>query len=293
MLDFLWPTKSPIQKLKDASANNLILSEADIYNSAYLPWYVKLASNVLTSTNNTPKHVAFIMDGNRRFAKTKLGTSEVIQGHSAGFDKLCEILIWCRICQIETVSVYAFSTENFKRSPTEVLGLMKLFEEKLDQIISETENLTKLKANSVKINFVGQIEQLPEKLRAKISKIHAAWPEKPTCTLNVCLAYVSKDEIVQAVEKTVENCRISPSGDRCSLSDQQFCQKFKENLQISEPFPDLLIRTSGETRLSDFMLYQVFENTRLEFIPSLWPDMTFFDFFKCILNWQVFNSNFD
>jgi len=286
----MFSKSNPIDRIRNLPASNLIKSEADLYKN--VPWYVKFASKILTSAN-TPQHVAFIMDGNRRFARTKLNTQNVLQGHTAGFDKLCEILIWCRILKIEHVSVYAFSTENFKRSETEVSGLLKLFNEKLDDLCGENDqNLEKLTKNDIKINFVGQIDRLPLDLKAKIGKIHETWENgskncsknerQPKCTLNICLAYTSSEEITTALEK---------SKNKKSDDQTTFINEFKSNLLIKEPFPELLIRTSGETRLSDFLLFQVFEKTRLEFVKCLWPDLGFFDFFGCVLNWQVFNEN--
>ena len=284
-----------METLKNLPASHLIKSEADINEN--LPWYVRFSSKILTSTNSTPKHIAFIMDGNRRYAKTKLNTQNVLQGHNAGFNKLIEILVWCRLLKIRIVSVYAFSIENFKRSDHEVGGLFKIFEEKLLELASP-KNLEKLKENRIKIKFVGEIDRLPGDFKSRIDQItnvNFGEGNEAECTLNICLAYTSRNEIVNAVDKSIEQEQErddfyqSDSGLAGTTSLEQFRESFEQCLMIQKPFPDIMIRTSGETRLSDFMLYQCFEKTRMEFIDCLWPEMGYFDFLKCVLNWQVFN----
>lgn len=252
------------------SHKSIITSETDIIKQ--VPWYIKWVASILTSTNQIPKHIAFIMDGNRRFARNK--NQQVLEGHKAGFEKLADVLIWCRLCKVKMVTVYAFSLENFKRSQTEVDGLMKLFESTFEQIKGD---LKLAKKNRIEIKIVGEIHLLSEKIRKMICEIHdnnEFGGEEPACTMNVCIAYTGRQEIVNALDRASKN---------------QETQQFEQYFDI--PPADILIRTSGETRLSDFMLYQTSQHkTRICFINSLWPDFKFLEFIKCYLEWQIYND---
>merc|ERR1711963_910497 len=162
-----------------------------------VPWYMKWASSILTSTNQIPKHIAFIMDGNRRFARNK--NQEVIQGHHAGFEKLADVLIWSRLCKVKEVTVYAFSLENFKRSETEVQGLMKLFKNTFEQIKDDLPTARKIK---IQIRIIGELHLLTEPIREMIEEIHRETKvDNPCCILNVCIAYTGRQEIVNALNR--------------------------------------------------------------------------------------------
>ncbi|KAI2515750.1 dehydrodolichyl diphosphate synthase subunit, partial [Homo sapiens] len=188
-----------------------------------------------------PKHIAFIMDGNRRYAKKC--QVERQEGHSQGFNKLAETLRWCLNLGILEVTVYAFSIENFKRSKSEVDGLMDLARQKFSRLMEEK------------------------------------------CFLNVCFAYTSRHEISNAVREMawgVEQGLLDPSDISESLLDK--CLYTNRS-----PHPDILIRTSGEVRLSDFLLWQT-SHSCLVFQPVLWPEYTFWNLFEAILQFQMNHS---
>jgi len=248
---------------------SLIAKEADIIEE--LPFYIRWAAQILTSMpNKIPHHIAFIMDGNRRFARAR--GQQVLQGHKAGFDKLGEVLMWCRLCRVKMVTVYAFSLENFKRSKDEVSGLMQLFEDTCRQLKVE---LARAKDNKIQIKIVGETHLLPQSTQEMIQEIHDNAPEEVDCVFNVCIAYTGRQEIVNALDR-------SQKSENGGTLDQF----------MDIPPADILLRTSGEARLSDFMLYQCFqsERTRLCFVQSLWPDFTFYEFARSYVEWQVFNS---
>ncbi|XP_072357084.1 dehydrodolichyl diphosphate synthase complex subunit DHDDS isoform X2 [Scyliorhinus torazame] len=185
-----------------------------------------------------PEHVAFIMDGNRRYAQKCRVERE--QGHSRGFEKLAETLRWCLNLNIREVTVYAFSIENFKRSKEEVDGLMELARQKFTRLLEEQ------------------------------------------CFLNVCFAYTSRHEITSAVREMalgVEEGLLKPSD--LSESLLGWCL-----YSSGSPDPDLLIRTSGEVRLSDFLLWQT-SHSCLVFQPVLWPEYSFWNLCQAILQYQV------
>ncbi|XP_010127511.1 PREDICTED: dehydrodolichyl diphosphate synthase isoform X4 [Chlamydotis macqueenii] len=185
-----------------------------------------------------PKHVAFIMDGNRRYAQKC--HVERQEGHSQGFDKLAQTLRWCLNLGIREVTVYAFSIENFKRSKEEVDGLMDLARQKFSRLLEEQ------------------------------------------CFLNVCFAYTSRHEISNAVREMawgVEQGLLEPSDVSESLLDKCLYTN-------NSPDPDLLIRTSGEVRLSDFLLWQT-SHSCLVFQSVLWPEYSFWNLCEAILRFQM------
>ncbi|XP_054959600.1 dehydrodolichyl diphosphate synthase complex subunit DHDDS isoform X9 [Pan paniscus] len=194
-----------------------------------------------------PKHIAFIMDGNRRYAKKC--QVERQEGHSQGFNKLAETLRWCLNLGILEVTVYAFSIENFKRSKSEVDGLMDLARQKFSRLMEEQEKLQK---HGVCIRVLGDLHLLPLDLQELIAQAVQATKNYNKCFLNVCFAYTSRHEISNAVREMawgVEQGLLDPSDISESLLDK--CLYTNRS-----PHPDILIRTSGEVRLSDFLLWQ-------------------------------------
>uniref|UniRef100_A0A8V8TQS0 Alkyl transferase n=1 Tax=Homo sapiens TaxID=9606 RepID=A0A8V8TQS0_HUMAN len=194
-----------------------------------------------------PKHIAFIMDGNRRYAKKC--QVERQEGHSQGFNKLAETLRWCLNLGILEVTVYAFSIENFKRSKSEVDGLMDLARQKFSRLMEEKEKLQK---HGVCIRVLGDLHLLPLDLQELIAQAVQATKNYNKCFLNVCFAYTSRHEISNAVREMawgVEQGLLDPSDISESLLDK--CLYTNRS-----PHPDILIRTSGEVRLSDFLLWQ-------------------------------------
>ncbi|XP_071309627.1 dehydrodolichyl diphosphate synthase complex subunit DHDDS isoform X2 [Agelaius tricolor] len=202
-----------------------------------------------------PKHVAFIMDGNRRYAQKC--HVERQQGHSQGFDKLAQTLRWCLNLGIREVTVYAFSIENFKRSKEEVDGLMDLARQKFSRLLEEQENLKK---HGVCIRVLGDLPLLPVDIQELIAQAVLATRSYNKCFLNVCFAYTSRHEISNAVREMawgVEQGLLEPSDVSESLLDKCLYTN-------NSPDPDLLIRTSGEVRLSDFLLWQKARDSYLE-----------------------------
>uniref|UniRef100_A0ABI8A2S1 Alkyl transferase n=1 Tax=Felis catus TaxID=9685 RepID=A0ABI8A2S1_FELCA len=205
-----------------------------------LSLWERFCANIIKA-GPVPKHVAFIMDGNRRYAKKR--QVERQEGHSQGFNKLAETLRWCLNLGILEVTVYAFSIENFKRSKSEVDGLMDLARQKFSRLMEEQ------------------------------------------CFLNVCFAYTSRHEISNAVREMawgVEQGLLDPSDISESLLDK--CLYTNHS-----PHPDILIRTSGEVRLSDFLLWQT-SHSCLVFQPVLWPEYTFWNLCEALLQYQMNHS---
>jgi len=226
-------------------------------------WLQRLGINVI-KVGSIPRHVAVIMDGNRRFAKQS-GVA-TIEGHTKGFDKLAETLQWCRELGVKEVTVYAFSIENFKRGEKEVDGLLNLAKEKFKVLISEEE---KLKKHGVRVKIIGNISYLPEDMQEIVKKAEEITENNTEATLNVAFSYTSREEITHAV---LESSRIVQQGD---LKPDEIDEDLLESLMYTKHStkPDLLIRTSGETRLSDFLLWQA-SSSITYFTPVLWPEFS-------------------
>ncbi|XP_041961736.1 dehydrodolichyl diphosphate synthase complex subunit DHDDS [Alosa alosa] len=236
----------------------------------------RISANILKA-GPIPKHVAFIMDGNRRYARKR--QVERQEGHSQGFEKLAETLRWCLRLDIREVTVYAFSIENFKRSKDEVDGLMELAKQKFTRLLEEQENLEK---HGVCIRVLGDLTLLPLDLQEVIAKAVLATKTHNKCFLNVCFAYTSRHEIASAVREMawgVEQGLIRPS----DVSEALLSQCLYTS---NSPNPDMLIRTSGEVRLSDFLLWQT-SYSCLVFQSVLWPEYSFWNLCEAILQYQL------
>jgi len=251
--------------------------ELEWFARGTLPYFGKLGVKIL-KMNRVPKHVAFIMDGNRRYARTN-HLESVVKGHSRGFDQLTRVLEWCNLLGIKEVTVYAFSLENFKRSEDEVEGLFRMAVEKFERLLKEKKQLEE---NEICFRFFGDVEKLPSRLQELIKEIQEFTKNYKRACLNVCLAYTSQNEIVRAMQRIqtdVKDGRI----DSNEINEDVFNQALdtRDSLPI-----DMLIRTSGEHRLSDFLLWQC-SNTFLYFDDVLWPDFSFWNLFKAVIQYQM------
>lgn len=202
-----------------------------------------------------PRHVAIIMDGNGRWAQSE--GQERLYGHKRGVDSVRAVVRTAADLGVEYLTIYAFSTENWGRPEQEVDGLMQLLSY---TIINEVEPLAK---NSVRLKFIGDIAGLPEQLQKSV-KIAEEFPiEAVKMTLVIALNYSSRWEIVRAVQ-----CIVS-SGIEADQVTEQVVEQYLCTRDIPEP--ELMIRTSGEQRLSNFMLWQL-SYTELYFTSVLWPE---------------------
>lgn len=237
-------------------------------------WLENLACSILRC-GQVPKHVAFIMDGNRRFAnKVKIDKAD---GHKKGFDTLAKVLSWCRELGINQVTLYAFSIENFKRTPEEVNSIMNLAREKCDSLLNE---LDKVHEAGIRVRIAGNLHLLPKDLRDRVVRIQDATCNNDKAYLNICMAYTSRQELVSAIK----NLSIMVKGKAIS-PDHVDMTLLEKKLYLSRPFPELIIRTSGEVRLSDFMLWQC-QESMLIFVDALWPEISIWDFMKAIFHFQ-------
>lgn len=231
-------------------------------------WYI--SKNL--EKDKMPRHVAIIMDGNRRYSKLQ-GNKAAIEGHKRGVDTLENVLEWCIDLGIDIVTVYAFSTENFKRSEKEVKDLMQLF---VDSFLSISTN-KKIHKNEVKLKAVGRLDLFPEDVREAIEDAEKSTENYNKRLINIAMGYDGRVEIVDAFRKIAEKVKtgeINPEDiDEKMINDNLYTAGLED--------PNLVIRTSGEERLSGFLLWQS-SYSELYFTDSLWPELRKVDFLRAI-----------
>lgn len=238
-------------------------------------WFQRLCGKILQS-GPIPKHVAFIMDGNRRFASKKC--IERSQGHMKGVEKLTEVLEWCLNLGISEVTVYAFSIDNFKRSKEEVECLMELARQRAKRLLEEKDELNK---HGVCVRLIGNLNLLPQDIQNIIVEVVNLSKNNTRAFLNICLAYSSQDEISTAIKDVAEGVQMGLL--KTSDVDQQLLQNCMYTNK--SPNPDLLIRTSGEVRLSGFLAWQSTFSC-LSFLKVLWPEFSVWHLYLAVLNYQ-------
>ncbi len=223
--------------------------------------------------NNIPQHVAIIMDGNGRWAKQQ--GEDRIFGHHEGVNSVREIVEACGEIGVKYLTLYAFSTENWNRPKDEVDALMELL---VATISMETPNLNK---KGVRLQAIGDIKSLPESCQAELQESIDITANNSTVTLILALSYSSKWEITHSVKE------IAKQIEEGKLKASEITSKhIEKHLNTSKyPDPELMIRTSGEHRISNFLLWQL-AYAEFYFTDTLWPDFRKDDFFKAILSYQ-------
>lgn len=225
---------------------------------------------------NIPKHIAIIMDGNRRWAKGR--GLEVIKGHQKGAEVLEKIVEEASKMGVRTITVYALSTENIKeRARREILGLFDLFRQGYQT------RLSKMMKEGVKVNILGEMRGLPSIIRIIIDKIKKTYIQNESIVLNIALNYGGKKELVQAIKDIVKK-----GIDVDKINEELIEKHLYTNGQHS---PELVIRTGGRIRLSNFLLWQT-AYSELYFTKILWPDFSPSEFKKAILWYQSQKRNF-
>jgi short-chain Z-isoprenyl diphosphate synthase len=225
-----------------------------------------------------PAHVAVILDGNRRWASLA-GLQAPAEGHRAGADKLDELLDWCVRLGIGQVTVWALSNENFSRSREEISGLLDVVAEKL-------RSLADLHGRqSVRIRVYGRLEDLPDRLREAISAAEQATAANAGLRLNIALGYSGRDELVDATRALVKRLaaeELDPAAMAARITPEAIASHL---YTAGEPDPDLIIRTSGEVRLSGFLPWQG-AHSELYFTDVYWPELRELDFLRALRTYQ-------
>ncbi len=220
-----------------------------------------------------PSHIAIIMDGNGRWARQKMRPR--IYGHHAGVKTVDRVVTYCRKLGIKALTLYSFSSENWSRPPDEVSALMGILHEYLIR------ELNRMVAEDIRFNTIGSIELLPDFARNAISDVKKKTEGNTGMTLTLALSYGGRDEILRATQKLAQAaCRgeIDPS----AIDESVFAKALDTS---GLPDPDLLIRTSGELRISNFLLWQL-AYAEMSFTERLWPDFGEADIEEAILSYQ-------
>ena len=221
--------------------------------------------------NNIPKHIAIIMDGNGRWAKEK-GKKRFF-GHLAGV-KVVKKIVQCAInIKIQNLTLFAFSKENWNRPKLEVNMLMDLF------IATIKENQNHFLKNKIKIQIIGSINDLPEKCQFALNEMVAATKHNNMLTLTLAISYSSRSEIIGAINKIIRSGELAEHNEITEKMFNQYLQT--ANL----PEPELLIRTSGEKRISNFLLWQI-AFSELYFSEKKWPDFDEEELYMAIFEYQ-------
>ncbi len=219
--------------------------------------------------NNLPQHIAIIMDGNGRWAKKK-GKLRAF-GHKNGVGAVRETVESCAELGVKHLTLYAFSTENWNRPTSEVNALMSLL---ISAIVKETKTLMK---NDIQLNAIGNLNDLPESAFKKLKTVINKTKNNSRMNLILALSYSGRWEIINAIKKIMKD-----SINYKKINDTIFKQYLTTKLV---PEPELLIRTGGEKRISNFLLWQI-AYTELYFTETLWPDFKKIDLEKAIMNYQ-------
>lgn len=224
-----------------------------------------------------PEHIAIILDGNRRWALDRSLNPWI--GHHYGATKTEELLKWCLRLGVRSVTLYAFSTENFKRSTEEVEELMGIFEEKLKEVLEDED----IHEHKVRVKAIGRLNLLPKRLQAMINQVERDTRDYDEHFLNMALAYGGRAEIIDAAKEIARNVKggtMKPED-----IDEDIFEKFLYTSHMPKQDPDLIIRTSGEERLSGFLLYQS-AYSELCFLDVYWPEFRWIDLLRAIRTYQ-------
>ncbi|MEW5937570.1 MAG: polyprenyl diphosphate synthase [Candidatus Thermoplasmatota archaeon] len=223
-----------------------------------------------------PRHIAIIMDGNRRFAR-EIGLTPS-SGHLEGKNKLEEVLTWCMEIGIKVLTVYAFSTENFQRDREEVKELMQIFEESFNAAARDP----KVHQHGIRIRAIGDLSLLPEDVRRAIAHAEECTKDYDSYIFNIAVAYGGREEIVQGMRAIAAKVR---SG---ALEPEDINEElFSSHLYTAElPDPDLILRTSGEERISNFLLWQL-AYSELYFTDVYWPGLRKIDLLRAVRSYQM------
>lgn len=246
---------------------------------AYLIYENQLKRDVVRA-DVFPHHIGLILDGNRRFARKK-GLKNTASGHQKGADKLDDVLNWCEELNIPIVTIWVLSTDNFKREEEELKGLLKVIENK----ISELGSSPKIHRKKMRIKVLGKTDILPRSIREAIAKAEKATAHYKDFLLNIAIAYGGRQEITDAFKKLLDDKKQNGEHLEDIIADINPDEVGKYLYTFDVPDPDLIIRTSGETRLSGFLLWQS-AYSEFYFCDVFWPSFRHIDFLRAIRSYQ-------
>ena len=224
-----------------------------------------------------PEHIAIILDGNRRWASEKVLNPWL--GHQKGAEKVEELLDWCLKLDVKSVTLYAFSTENFRRTSDEVQEIMRIAEQWFRTLLTDE----RIRKDKIRVKVIGRVGLLPESLQQLIGTVEKSTENYTEHFLNFAFAYGGRAEIVDAARKIAEEVhdgKLDPKN-----VDEKTFEQYLYTSHMPQQDPDLIIRTSGEARLSGFLLWQS-AYSELCFLDVYWPDFRVIDLLRAVRTFQ-------
>jgi tritrans,polycis-undecaprenyl-diphosphate synthase [geranylgeranyl-diphosphate specific] len=224
-----------------------------------------------------PEHMAIILDGNRRWASEKVLNPWL--GHEKGAEKVEELLDWCLKLDVKSVTLYAFSTENFRRTSDEVQEIMRIAEQRFRTLLTDE----RIRKDKIRVKVIGRVGLLPESLQQLIGTVEKSTENYTEHFLNFAFAYGGRAEIVDAARKIAEEVhdgKLDPKN-----VDEKTFEQHLYTSHMPQQDPDLIIRTSGEARLSGFLLWQS-AYSELCFLDVYWPDFRVIDLLRAVRTFQ-------
>jgi tritrans,polycis-undecaprenyl-diphosphate synthase [geranylgeranyl-diphosphate specific] len=248
-----------------------LLSDVGVYR-VYEKWLWRQVK-----TGAKPRHIAIILDGNRRWASSN--DLNPWLGHQKGAEKVEQLIVWCINLKVKSITLYVFSTENFQRSQHEVEEIMRIAERKFRKILTDP----RIREEKIRVTVIGRIGLLPEGLRKLIGEVENQTRDYDGHYLNFAIAYGGRAEIVDAARKIAEEVdqkKLSPKD-----VDEDTFEQHLYTAHLPDQDPDLIIRTSGEERLSGFLLWQS-AYSELCFLDVYWPDFRLIDLLRAVRTFQ-------
>ncbi|MBB5080852.1 isoprenyl transferase [Nonomuraea sp. NPDC050547] len=235
----------------------------------------RLEAKLKLSKGNGPRHVGVIIDGNRRWARS-MGLEDVSRGHRKGADKISELLTWCREAGVEVVTVWMLSSDNLNRPKDELELLLRIIEDVVQELVEE----------GWRISPVGALDLLPDRTANVLKNAKEVTSHRPGLIVNVAVGYGGRREIADAVRSLLQE-QASKGASIEDLVEVLDVEHIAEHLYTrGQPDPDLLIRTSGEQRLSGFMLWQS-AHSEFYFCEAYWPDFRRVDFLRALRDYAA------
>ena len=247
--------------------------------------YEKRLQRVVSRSSHLPRHIGIIMDGNRRFARA-IGM-DLEAGHDYGATKAREVLDWCLELGIPHVTLWGFSTENRGREPEELAHLHRIFGQQARELLSDE----RIHANRVRVRVIGDIGDFPDEAKDALRAMEAATEAYDGMQVNVALGYGGREEIVAAVRKLLVE-KASAGLELRQAAGELDAEEIGRHLYTAgSPDPDFVIRTSGEVRLSGFLLWQS-AYSEFYFCDAFWPEFRKLDFLRAVRSFQARERRF-
>jgi tritrans,polycis-undecaprenyl-diphosphate synthase [geranylgeranyl-diphosphate specific] len=231
----------------------------------------------IVAAGEMPEHIGIILDGNRRWGFEKYG--ERLDGHIYGAKAAEDFLEWCLDLGIRTVTLYVFSTENFLRPSKEVATIMRIIEDEARKLITDP----RIHERQVHVKAIGRLELLPDSLRAALEEVEKTTERYDEHYLNIAVAYGGRAEIVDAAKRIIDDVQ----GGTLDVNavDEDVFRKYLYTSHLPNPYPELIIRTSGEERLSGFLIWQA-AYSEFVFLDVYWPEFRRIDLLRAVRTYQ-------